>query len=228
MSKVINDYPIFAGTFGVADYIYVYLGGNAAGSRDAKVAVSALLARLPAQPLAVTTLSVSGILTPTGGIAAAAGSAVPTVFHSGNAAPDTTTTGTDTTPVVTETYIVEVFVPLNCSLTGISLLNGSAVAGNIQLALANSAGVIVAQTASTAAAGTGGYQKVPFTAPYAALGPAKYFILLQNNNVANRYRSHVLGNFGASKKTAEVYGTFTTITPPVTFTTGQGPIADTY
>lgn len=228
MGKVINDYPVFAGTFAVTDYIYAYLGGNAAGSRDAKIAVSTLLARLPAQPLAVTTLSASGILTPTGGIAAAAGSAVPTVFHSGNAAPGTTTTGTDSVPVVTETYICEVFVPLNCSLTGISLLNGSAVAGNIQLALANSAGAIVAQTASTAAAGTAAYQKVPFTAPYAALGPAKYFILLQNNNVANRYRSHILGNFGASKKTAEVYGTFTAIAPPTTFTTGLGPIADTY
>lgn len=228
MGKVINDYPVFAGTFAVTDYIYAYLGGNAAGSRDAKIAVSALLARLPAQPLAVTTLSASGVITPTGGVAASGGFAVSTVFHSGDAAPSTTTTGTDTTPAVTETYIAEVFVPANCTLTGISLLNGSAVAGNIKLALANSAGAILAQTASTASAGTAGYQKVPFTAPLAVIGPAKYFILLQNDNVANRYRSHILGNFGASKKTGEVYGTFTAVTPPATFTTNLGPIADTY
>lgn len=154
----------------------------------------------------------------------------PSVFHSGGNGAIAATTGTDTTPVVTETYIVEVFVPVNTTLTGVSVLNGSAVGGNMRISLATSAGVPIAAalTASAAASGTAAYQKVPFAAPYAAAGPAKYFILLQNNNIANRFRSHAVGNFGASKKTGETYGTFTTVTPPTTFTADQGPIADVY
>lgn len=239
MGKKVNDFAAYAGALIAGDYVYIVRMGQPAGSRDYKFPANELVTIDDAQnltnktltaPVVVGAMSVSGILTPTGGLAAAAGSAVPTVFHSGNAAPGTTTTGTDTTPVVTETYICEVFVPVNCLLTGVSVLNGSAVAGNMQISLADSAGVPIAaaQTASTAASGTAAYQKVPFVTPYAAKGPAKYFILLQNNNVANRYRSHILGNFGASKKTAEVYGTFTAVTPPVTFTTGLGPIADLY
>lgn len=222
MGKKVNDFAAYAGALAANDYLYLARMGQPAGLRDFKFAADALVTLTGAQVITGKTL------TPTGGIFAAGGFTLPTVHHSGGMAPPTTTTGTDTTPVVTETYICEVFIPANCTLTGISLLNGSAVAGNIVMALANSAGVIVAQTASTAASGTAAYQKVPFTSPYAAVGPAKYFILLQNNNVANRYRSHILGNFGASKKTGDVFGTFLTVTPPTTFTTGLGPIADTY
>lgn len=239
MGKKFNDLPTYAGVLAVTDYVCVARMGQPAGSRDFKFASNAIVTladvqiitnKTLASPVVTGNMPVGGIITPTGGIAAAGGFAVPTVFHSGGMAPNTTTTGTDTTPVVTETYICEVFVPHNCTLTGVSVLNGSAVAGNMQISLADSAGnpIAAAQTASTAASGTAAYQKVPFVTPYAAKGPAKYFILLQNNNVANRYRSHILGNFGASKKTAEVYGTFTVVTPPTTFTTGLGPIADLY
>lgn len=230
MGKKFNDLTLYAGSFAVTDYFAIARMGQPAGSRDFKYSGATLVTLMWTAPVIIGAMSISGILTPTGGIAAAGGFAVPTVFHSGNAAPSTTTTGTDTTPVVTETYICEVFVPHNCTLTGVSVLNGSAVAGNMQISLADSAGnpIAAAQTASTAASGTAAYQKVPFVTPYTAKGPAKYFILLQNNNVANRYRSHILGNFGASKKTGETYGVFTVVTPPTTFTTGLGPIADLY
>lgn len=226
MGKKVNDFAAYAGALVANDYLYLARMGQPAGSRDFKYSGALIWTN----PIITGPMSVSGVFTPTGGVAAAGGFAVPTVFHSGGLAPPTTTTGTDTTPVVTETYIAEVFVPHNCTLTGVSVLNGSAVAGNMQISLADSAGnpIAAAQTASTAASGIAAYQKVPFVTPYAAKGPAKYFILLQNNNVANRFRSHILGNFGASKKTAEVYGTFTAVTPPVTFTTGLGPIADLY
>lgn len=205
--------------------------GGTAPAAGAFTTLSASGAAAFAAALTVgTTLGVTGVITPTGGIAAAAGFAVPTVYHSGGLQPDSATVGTDTTPSVTETYIAEVFVPANCTLTGVSVLNGSAVAGNIQISLANSSGVPIAAavTVSTAASGTAAYQKVPFAVAYAAKGPAKYFILLQCNNTGYRFRSHIVGNFGASKKTGEVYGTFTTVTPPTTFTTGLAPIADTY
>lgn len=177
------------------------------------------------------TPSFTSAITPTGGLAAAGGfSCSPRLIHSGALPPATSTTGTDTTPVVTETYIVEVFIPANMTVTGVAVLNGSAVAGNMQISLADSTGapIAAALTASTAASGTAAYQRVPFAVAYAALGPATYYILLQNNNTSNRFRSHVFGNFGASKKTGEVYGTFTTVTPPTTFTASLGPIASLY
>jgi hypothetical protein len=151
-----------------------------------------------------------------------------TCYHTGGVGANSTTMGTDSTPVVTETYIAEILIPENVTLTGISLLNGSAVAGNVFVGLANSAGVNVAVGTSTAQAGTAAFQQFAFTATYATPGPGKYYVTVQFNNVAARYRSHVVGNFGASKKTGETFGTFTTITAPTTFTTGLGPVADVY
>jgi hypothetical protein len=151
----------------------------------------------------------------------------PRCFHTGGIPATQTTDGNDTTPSVTETYICEVFIPRACTITGIALLNGSAVAGNITLALADANGTVVANTASTAASGTDAYQKVALSSSYRAES-GTYYVLLQCNNTSMRFNSHILGTFGASKKTGETYGTFTTITPPITFTTAQGPIASLY
>jgi len=152
----------------------------------------------------------------------------PRCFHTGGITVTQTTDGNDTTPVTTETYIAEVFIPCGTLLTGIALFNGSAVAGNIKLGLADSTGAVVASTASTAASGTDAFQRVPFSSTYYATGPSTYYVLLQCNNTSNRFNSHIAGNFGASKKTSEVFGTLTTITPPTTFTTALGPIASLY
>ncbi len=180
---------------------------------------------------ATGTLAVTGIYTPTGGIAAAGGFAVaPRNIHTGGISVTQTTDGNDTTPATTETYIAEVFVPCNMTITGIALFNGSATgSGDVTVALANSSGAVVGtQSASTAVSGTDAFQRVPLGATYAAVGPAVYYVLVQYNNTATRFNTHLLGNFGASKKTAETYGTFTTITPPTTFTANQGPIASLY
>lgn len=170
----------------------------------------------------------TGVITPAGGIAPTAGT-MTTVFHNGGVSYPAVTSGNDSTAVNTETYISEVFIPANTTLTGISWINLATSTGNVQFSLATSAGVPIAaaQTASTAA-GTGAvYQLVPFVTPYVAIGPAKYLILMQNSG-SNHYRAHTIGNFGASKKTGEVFGTFTTVTPPTTFTTNLAPVADTY
>jgi hypothetical protein len=153
----------------------------------------------------------------------------PTVFHSGQSAPLAVTDGTDHTATNTETAIVEVFVPVNTTLTGIKWMGLATSTGNVQFSLATSAGVPItaAQTASTATTGTANYQTAAFVTPYVALGPRKYFILMQNSG-SNHYRAHTIGNFGASVKTGETFGTFTTVTAPTTFTTAVGPIADVY
>ncbi len=150
------------------------------------------------------------------------------VAHTGGIPATQTTDGTDTTPATTETYIAEVFIPCRMTITGIAFLNGSAVAGNITGILYNKDGVAVASTASTAASGTDAYQSVALSAAYVAEGPATYYVGLQCSSTSMRFNSHILGRFGASKKTGETYGTATTITPPTTFTTGQGPIATLY
>jgi hypothetical protein len=174
-------------------------------------------------------VAVTGALTPTGGVAAGGGfSAAPRNIHTGGVGAQVSTDGTDVTPSVTETYIAEVFVPANMTVTGIALMNGSAVAGNIKLALANSSGAVVASTASTAQSGTDAYQRVALSSTYAAKGPATYYVLATFNNTSARFNAHAFGNFGASKKTGEVYGTHTTITPPTTFTADVGPIASLY
>ncbi|MFA6043634.1 MAG: hypothetical protein WC718_01505 [Phycisphaerales bacterium] len=163
-----------------------------------------------------------------GGIAPAIPYAGGSVFHTGAAAPPTTTTGTDAVPVITEEYVAEVLVHHNCLLTGVSVLNGSAVSGNYTVILYDSNGAILANSASTAQSGTAAYQKVPFATAYQAKGPAKYFVGIQIDNTTARIRTHILGNFGASKKTGQTYGTLTALTAPTTFTTGLGPIADLY
>lgn len=179
---------------------------------------------------ASSTLGVTGVTTPTGGVAAAGGFSVPTAFSTGNVVPQTTTTGTDTTPVVTETYVNEVFIPANTTITGIALLNGSAVAGNVRAFLANSAGTVVASSAAggTAQSGTAAYQQFALSTPYAAVGPAKYYVAVQFNNTSARYRSQILGQNTAGKITSTVFDTLASFTPPTTFTTNLGPIASTY
>lgn len=165
---------------------------------------------------------------PTSGIGSTTAVTATTGWATLQGLPHSLTAGTDTTPVVTETYIAELWIGNNQTITGLGILNGSAVAGNVHVGLFNSAGVLLAESASTAQAGIATLQKIPFTAAYTAAGPAMYYVGVQFNNVAARYRSHALGLGGASKKTGETYGTFTTITPPATFTADLGPIAGTY
>ncbi len=172
----------------------------------------------------------TGAYTPTGGIAAAGGfTAYPRLVHTGGAPPQVSTDGTDATPVATEVYIGEVFVPCNMTVTGVAVMNGSVASGNMKVGLANSAGAVVATSATTAMSGTDAYQRVAFTSTYAAKGPATYYVLQFLDNNTARINTHTFGNFGAAKQTGQTYATgFTTITPPTTFTTALAPIASLY
>lgn len=176
------------------------------------------------------TKTFSAAITPTGGIAAGGGFAFsPRLCHSGGEPAIASTSGTDATPVITEVYIAEVFVPANCTVTGVAVFNGSVASGNMKVGLANSSGAVVATSGSTAMSGTDAYQRIDFTSTYAAKGPATYYILQFIDNTTARYNTHTVGNFGAGKQTGQTYATgFTTITPPTTFTTALGPIASLY
>lgn len=167
---------------------------------------------------------------PGAGNAAAGGFATsPRNFSVGGLRPLVSTDFNNSTPVVTEVYIGEVYVASNATITGVAVFNGSDVTGNVKFGLANSNGAVVATSASTAGAGTDAYQLVPFTATYAAVGPATYYVLGFYDSGTARYNAPILGSFGCSKQTGQVFATgFTTITAPSTFTTNICNVASLY
>lgn len=177
--------------------------------------------------------TVTGALTPTGGVVAAGGfTARPSNIHTGGISARVSTDGTDATPSVSEAYYSAVFVPSNMTITGVRVFLGSATEGNIKVGLFNSAGAVVATSASTDASGAtvDAYFQVAFTSTYAAVGPATYYVGLLNDNTGNRFNAHAFGAFPAGKTTGETYATgFTTIaSPATTFTADLGPIATLY
>jgi hypothetical protein len=172
-------------------------------------------------------------IVPTGGVGVAGGfTARPSNIHTGGLAVVAAAGGTDTTPAITETYYAAVFIPSNMTITGVRVLLGSATEGNIKVGLFNSAGAVLATSATTdiSAITADTYAQVAFTGTYAAVGPATYYVGLLNDSTSNRFRSHALGAFPAAKTTGETYATgFTTIaSPATTFTTALGPIATLY
>lgn len=174
-----------------------------------------------------TKFTVAGTIS--SGVAGVNGQTVlPSNWHTGAIPAQVSTDGNDTTPSITTTYICAVFVPCRATITGVRLFNGTVASGNIKLGLFDSTGVNVAASASTAMSGTDAYQQVAFAAAYVAEGPATYYVGLQVDNTTARVNTHAFGPFPASSKTGETYGTFTTITPPTTFTANVGPIASLY
>jgi hypothetical protein len=176
-------------------------------------------------------LTTSAATVPTGGVGAAGGfTASPrNIVTCGGSGRDAAGALTDQTPVATEVYIAEVYIPSNMTVTGVAVFNGTAVSGNMKAGLANSAGVNVATSGSTAASGTEAYQLVPFTAPYAAKGPATYYVETFYDNNTQRANAIKMGACGASVQTGQTFSTgFTSITPPATFTANVGPAASLY
>lgn len=181
------------------------------------------------------TLTVTGAYTPTGGVAAGGGlTSSPRCVHTGNEPAIATTSGTNSaTNTANMIYLAECFVPCNMSVTGIAIFNGTAVAGNGKVILYNSAGVKVAQSASTAMSGTTAYQLIPLTGgPIAVVGPATYYIGAIYDTTTHDLRGHVIGTFGTGTYTTSVvYATDSTLTPvtvPTTFTADLGPLASLY
>lgn len=157
------------------------------------------------------------------------GTVAPNLIHSGGIPPQVSTDGTDQTPVATEVYICQIFVPCNVSVTGIAVMNGSVASGNFKVGIADSTGAVVATSASTAMSGTDAYQRVAFTSAATLKGPATYYTLLFVDNNTARINTHTFGNFRTGKQTGQTYATgFTTITPPTTFTTAVGTMCSLY
>lgn len=165
-----------------------------------------------------------------GGMKATVGQTIsPRLIHTGGVPPQVSTAFNDTTPVASNVYSAEVFVPANCTVTGIALMNGSGVNGTIKLGLADSTGKILAVTAAATQAGIDTIQRVPLTAPLAIKGPGTYYVLLYPSTITTKFNSHAYGTFGAAAHTPLtdiVVGT--AITPPTTLTPNVGPVATLY
>ena len=179
--------------------------------------------------------TVTGAITPTGGVAAAGGFSVsPRCVHTGGTSITQSTDGTEVTITNTVLYVAELFIPANCTVTGASVFWGATTDGNAKVALFNSAGTRVALSASTDVSGFTGDSfgtRIAFASPYAAVGPATYYLGVICDTGTNTINTHILGNFGAGEVTGLVYATeagYATITPPTTFTTAKGPIATLY
>lgn len=173
----------------------------------------------------LTTLTVSGVTTATGGIA---GGRPRIAIYSGAVS---LTAGTDTTPVAGTVYVGELFVPANATLTGIGYLIGS-VGGTDKAiaALYNSAGAVVANSAlaGVTVGTTATYQELPFTAPYAAVGPGQYWVSISMDGTTARLRTIPAGAILPTTLAAGVFGTLAAITPPTTFTAANAPVAYSY
>jgi hypothetical protein len=152
--------------------------------------------------------------------------------------------GNNSTPVVTELYVAEIFVSATVLTTGCGVFAGSVWSDNFKVGLYSAAGVLLRATASTAGNTTAdAYQRAAWATDGAGAaattlvlpGPGTYYLGLCLDGTTSRYNTFAVGNFGAGKITGLVYatnfaaaGTALTITPPTTFTTALGPIAGLY
>lgn len=138
--------------------------------------------------------------------------------------------GTNTSASANSVFISEVSIDRNIVLTGIGVLNGAQAAGNSIYALYDSAGTLLAQTASTANAGTNAFQKIAFTATYSAV-PGRYWIAAMSNNDSHTYRTLAASTFVNCYTDLQAQGGFTmpaTITVPTSFAATKGPVSYVY
>jgi len=143
---------------------------------------------------------------------------------------------TAVTDVATTVWFDQIFIPVNATVTGACVYNGSgAGTDSVILYLWDQTGALVANTAlaGTASAGASQYQCIAFTATAQVLGPQTYYVgVAGNGTTASSFEMYPAGStplkYGASSKTAVTFGTATTITPTTTFTAGKGPLMTVY
>jgi hypothetical protein len=128
--------------------------------------------------------------------------------------------GTAASGVTGSLYTINVSIPKNVTLHGYEPLWGATVGTNlVNVALYNSSGVLLANsaTAGTASTGASTFQQIPFTANVSANGPAKYIVGIQLNGTADFYRGVAASTF-LNTLAGSSTGTFGVI--PATITPG--------
>lgn len=195
------------------------------------------------------TTALTGVTTPTAGLAPAGGTTIvlarPGCVHTGGVAAKATADGFNATPVITEIYYSECFIPCNMAVTGISVFNGSVASDDWHLALLDADGALVtgSATGATTSSGTDAYQRIPFSGGVITVqGPATYFVAGICDGTTDRYNAHGIGGvvttgvelnlsatMVAGKITGQTYGAIpATNTLTLTWTTDLGRIASLY
>ncbi len=143
--------------------------------------------------------------------------------------------GTDTTTSATAELTASIFVPMTFWSTGATNLNGSAVnTGSKKVfVLRDNSGIAIANTAlaGTAATGNDAFQAIAWTAPRLVVGPARYFVAIQDDtaDVAGvRTIAAATFNNVVTVSNTSVFGTVPLETMPSTFTADVGPIMCLY
>jgi hypothetical protein len=141
--------------------------------------------------------------------------------------------GTNTADVNGQVWITSLTLPTDTTLTGIACLQGGTATTDKTIdSLYNSAGTLVANSAlaGTTLSGASTFQKQAFVTPYTAAAGI-YYIGVQGNGTAAGAIATVAASTYLTVATTVVAGTFGTlpaITPPTTFTAGNGPICYVY
>lgn len=143
--------------------------------------------------------------------------------------------GTSTTTSTTVEYTANIFVPQTFLATGFTNLNGSAVdtASKKIFTLHDATGNLLANTATagTLATGNDAFQAIAFTSATLVVGPAWYFVGLQDDTAdVNGIRTIAASTFNGvlTSGPTSVFGTVGSITAPTTFTADVGPIGCLY
>lgn len=147
--------------------------------------------------------------------------------------PASGTHGNNTTMVAGTTYWTQLFLDCNLTLTGVTaLIGGTGGTDKWIVALYSSTGVLLANSAlAGVTVGTANnIQNIPFTATYAAVGPAYYFIALQSNGTTAKFQSYTTP--GSAFITGSATGTFATLINPLTvgssYNNNVGPVSGVY
>lgn len=144
-----------------------------------------------------------------------------------------TAAGASSVHVAGTLNISEIYIPHWNVWKGLAVLNGTVVGtDNMLVALYNSAGALVANSAvaGTVSAGASTFQNRDFLIPV-VLAPGRYFCGVQCNGTTATSNKFVAAN-GVNVLTTSSTGTFgtvpATITVPTTFTTAVGCVAQLY
>ena len=151
-------------------------------------------------------------------------------FYTGGGNPQTTTTGTNVTPVSGTVYVSELFIPTRMRLTGIAYSIGTVGGTDKAIAILwDAAGNAVAYsaTAGTTVGTAATFQSLDFTSTVNVYGPALYYAGVMVNGTTCRLRTHAAGAH-FTKSATGTFGTIPTLTVPTSFSADTGIIACTY
>ena len=145
--------------------------------------------------------------------------------------------GTNTTDINGQVWVTSIYIPVTKTITKLGVLQGgTATTDSVVMAIYNSAGALIGNTAlaGTALSGANTFLEAALANPSGGsltLTPGIYYLGVQGNGTAaGAIRTVATATFinVVSQVNAGVFGTLAAITPPTTFTAGQAPIMSVF